>query len=61
MGISMGFGAFGLLLWLVSLFVACLALYWVIRLAVRHALRDVQSGPAGGAPGGANWPGPPMT
>lgn len=52
-----GFGAFvGILFWLVGLAVAGFVMYWVIRLAVRHALRDVQGGPPSGPP---RYPGSP--
>lgn len=52
-----GFGFLSVLLWLLSLAVMCFVLYWVIRLAVRHALRDSQAGQSWPP---SPYPGPPQ-
>lgn len=59
MGMS-GFG-FALLFWLPGLAVTAVVLYWVIRLAVLHGLRDSQAGLSGPPPLHAQWqqPWPP--
>lgn|GEM_PF-4772028 len=48
------FGLAGFLIWAGVTFIVLLITYWIIRLAVRHALRDHAK--SGGRPGGSrDW------